>query len=141
MIAEAEDLRGTLWAGPPRRSTGGAAPGGRVLAPLNVWVTSQGQIRWENEPVTLEEFLHRLVASRQRDPASEAPFVVSGAPGAAFSATAYVVEQASKAGFHEIVVNSGALPAATDSWLSVAPVPPLPGDKMPPVLPDAAPGP
>ena len=136
MIAEAENLRRTLASLPAPRSAGISATGGKVMAPLNIEVTSEGQIRWENEHVTLEEFLNRLVASRHEDPASEAPLIVSGEPGAAFSATAYVVEQASKAGFRDIVVNSGALPTARDSWMSVSPVPPAPGDKAPPTLPD-----
>lgn len=136
----ADDLRRTLAniSNPSHRPTGGPGTGNPVGAPLNVQVTSEGQIRWENERVDLEGFLNRLVAFHAQDPGSEAQFVVNGAPGAAFSATAYVVEQASKAGFRDIVINSQALPEATDNWVSIARSPDAVGDNAPPTLPDLA---
>jgi len=135
-IVEAEDLRRTLAAIPSPRSAGSTVTERQVGAPLNVNVTSKGQIAWENEPVTLQEFLDRLVAFHSQDLGSSAQLVINGAPGATFSQTAYVVEQASKAGFHDIVINSQAPPAPGDSWAFTGPVPPKPGDVAPPMLPD-----
>ncbi len=137
-ILEAEDLRRTLAdiPVPAAHSNSGSPSSGPAGAPLNVNVTAEGTIRWGNDPVTLEGFLDRLVASRVQSPSSESQFIVHGEPGAAFSATAYVVEQASKAGFHDIVVNSQSLPSTTDNWIT-APSAPIPaGDKRPPMIPD-----
>jgi len=137
-ITEAEDLRRILANISSRRSTNIAAANGMpVGTQLHVEVTAEGRILWENEPVDLKEFLNRLVVFHAQDPASGAQLVVNGAPGAAFSATAYVVEQASKAGFHNIVINSQTTPTAADDWVSVEPVSPRPEDMMPPMLPDA----
>jgi biopolymer transport protein ExbD len=136
-IAEAEDLERKLAITtfrPGSASTTGAP--NRFSTPLNIKVTSEGQISWENEHVTLEEFLNRLVASHAQNPASEAQFIVHGDPGAAFSATAYVVEQASKAGFQNIVVNSATEPSASDHWVTFIPASQGAEDKMPPMLPD-----
>ncbi len=139
-IFEAEDLRRTLAVNPapPASPDGGAPAGGPAAAPLNVNVTADGRIRWEGEPVTLEGYLDRLVASHAQDPSSEARLIVQGEPGVEFSAAAYVVEQASKAGFHDIVINSTASPGATDNWVTMPSSPALPGDKTPPTLPDVA---
>jgi RNA polymerase sigma factor (sigma-70 family) len=136
-IAEAEDLgrKLAITTFRPGSASATGAPN-RVRTPLNIKVTSEGQIGWENEHVTLEEFLNRLVAFHAQDPASEAQFIVNGDPAAAVSATAYVVEQASKAGFHDIVINSPTSPSTTDNWLSVAPAPLHAGDVTPPMLPD-----
>jgi biopolymer transport protein ExbD len=99
-------------------------------------VTAEGTIRWEDEPVTLDGFLGRLVAFHSQDVGSSAQLIINGAPGATFSQTAYVVEQASKAGFHDIVINSQASPAPGDSWVLNGPVAPKLGDVAPPTLPD-----
>ena len=137
-IFEAEDLRRTLAEIPaPLTGPDSGAPAGRpAAAPLNVNVTSEGRILWENEPVTLEGFLDRVVASHAQDPSSETQLIIQGEPGVEFSAAAYVVEQASKAGFHDIVVNSRSSPGVTDNWVTLPSTQIPVGDKAPPTLPD-----
>jgi len=114
----------------------GSAAVENVGRPLNVSVTSEGRIMWENEPVDLQAFLNRLVASQATDSGSQTQLLVHGAPGAGFSATAYVVEQASKAGIENITIDSQASPSPSDGWISATPGPPPAADKTPPTLPD-----
>ena len=135
---KAEDLRRAMAianASNPAGTKGSAAvePVGR---PLTVSVTSEGRIMWENEPVDLQGFLNRLVASQATDSGSQTQLLVRGAPGAGFSATAYVVEQASKAGIKNITIDSQASPSPSDGWITATPVPPPAADKTPPTLPD-----
>jgi RNA polymerase sigma factor (sigma-70 family) len=122
--------------GPDAAGTMGLAAVESVGRPLTVSVTSDGRIMWENEPVDLQGFLNRLVASQATDSASETQLLVHGAPGVGFSATAYVVEQASKAGIKNITIDSQASPSPSDGWISATPGPPSAADKTPPTLPD-----
>lgn len=142
-MLETEELRRALAENPttvPRLTTGSQG-GSAAKAPLYVNVTAEGRILWGNDPVTLQDFLDKLVASHPQDPSSEAQIIIHGEPGVAFSATAYVVEQASKAGFHDIVINSQASPGKADNWIT-APSAPIPaGDKRPPMIPDVTSGP
>jgi hypothetical protein len=134
----AEDLRRSLVIANGPRAAGikGMAAVDPVGRPLNVSVTSDGRILWENEPVDLQGFLSRLVASQATDSASQTQLVVHGAPGVGFSATAYVVEQASKAGIKDITIDSQAFPSPSDGWITATPGPPPATDKTPPTLPD-----
>lgn len=135
---KAEDLhRALAIANSPRPAgTRGSAAVEPVGRPLNISVTSDGRIMWENEPVDLQGFLNRLVASQVNDSGSETQLLVHGAPGVAFSATAYVVEQASKAGIKNITIDSQASPSPSDGWITATPEPTPAADKTPPTLPD-----
>ncbi len=117
----------------------GQAADGRVrnAVSLNLSVTPEGTLTWENEPVTLEGFLDRLVAYRTQHPGGDAQVIVHGAAGAAFSATAYVVEQASRAGIQDIIVDSPSRPTPSDVW-TFSPQTRSVGenDLSPPSLPD-----
>jgi RNA polymerase sigma factor (sigma-70 family) len=103
---------------------------------LDLVVTSEGLIKWERTPVTLSEFLDRLVAYQAQRPGAEGRLVVHGEPGAEFSATAYVVEQASKAGIQDIAIDTQAKPPASSNWISAFNQKPSPDDSPPPSLPD-----
>jgi RNA polymerase sigma factor (sigma-70 family) len=141
-IVESLASRRALAKDASRGTEGRAAGAERPGRPrLNVSVTADGRIIWENDPVDLNEFLNRLVAHHSQDPDSEAPLVVDGSSGAAFSATAYVVEQASKAGIHNITVNSPSTPTQSDGWVTVEPSSPSALDRIPPELPDVSPKP
>lgn len=124
----------STYAGP----TDGKLAPARSGAPLNIRVASSGSLMWEDEPVDLKEFLDRLVTLRGNDVGGERQVVVHGAPGSAFSATAYAVEQASKAGFKNIVVESRAAPAPSDAWILPMEVALRPSNRPPPMLPDAS---
>jgi hypothetical protein len=134
----AEDLgRAMAIANGPRAAgTKGLAVVGPAGRPLSVSVTSDGRILWENEPVDLQGFLNRLVASQATDSASQTQLLVHGAPGVSFSATAYVVEQASKAGIKNITIDSQASPSPSDGWITATPGTSPAADKTPPTLPD-----
>ena len=139
-LFEADDLRRATAIANARqpgitKGTGTVDPLG---SPLNVNVTPDGRIMWENEHVSLEGFLKKLFESQIKDSGSETQLVVHGAPGSAFSETAYVVEQASKAGFKNITIDSQASPAPSDGWVTATPGSfPSSGD-APPTLPDVA---
>jgi len=135
---KAEDLRRAMAiaSSPHSAGTRGSAAVEPVGRPLNISVTSDGRIAWENEPVDLQGFLNRLVASQANDSGSRTQLVVHGAPGVAFSATAYVVEQASKAGIKNITIDSQAFPSPSDGWITATPGPVPAADKTPPTLPE-----
>jgi RNA polymerase sigma factor (sigma-70 family) len=138
-IEEADDLRLELDSrSSPGRPVGPTAAGDVPSVPINVNVTSQGTISWEGKPVTLDEFLSRLVAYQAKTPGSNAPFLVHGELGLEFSALAWVIEQASKAGVKDIVIDSKATPSPSSNWISLASQPGSPKDNPPPSLPDAA---
>jgi RNA polymerase sigma factor (sigma-70 family) len=137
-IVEANGLQGTLATIPSPGAPRGISADGKVSSRININVTAEGTIRWENDPVTLGQFLNRLVASHSQGAASGPQVIINGAPGATFSQTAYVVEQASKAGFHDILINSQASLTPGDAWAMTAPLPLKPGEVAPPTLPDEA---
>jgi RNA polymerase sigma factor (sigma-70 family) len=136
-LAKADDMRRTTSMANADRA--GAAKGPSPVAPLgsplNVNVDSEGRIRWENQPVDLEGFLKRLIETQSKESGSETQLVVHGAPGSTFSETAYVVEQASKAGIKNITIDSQASPAPSDSWVTATQGPSPPGE-APPIIPD-----
>lgn len=135
---KAEDLRRDMAIANSRHAAGaqGSAAVEPMGRPLTVSVTSEGRIMWENEPVDLQGFLNRLVASQATDSGTQTRLLVHGAPGVGFSATAYVVEQASKAGIKNITIDSQASPSSSDGWITATPGPIPPADKSPPTLPD-----
>jgi RNA polymerase sigma factor (sigma-70 family) len=121
-------------------STKPVSPGGAKLpAPLNLVVTAEGTISWEEKHVTLSEFLEKLVAFQAQHPGPDAQVIVHGEAGAAFSSTAYVVEQASKAGIQNILVDSQSKPTASDAWTFSPQVQTTTEHgSLPPSLPDPA---
>ena len=135
---KAEDLHRAIAIanGSHAAGTKGLAAVEPVGRPLTVSVTSDGRIVWENEPVDLQGFLNRLVASQATDSAPQTQLLVHGAPGVDFSATAYVVEQASKAGIKNITIDSQASPSPSDGWITATLGTPPATDKTPPTLPD-----
>jgi len=107
-----------------------------------IWVTPEGRIRWNGIPVTLAEFLEHLTSYRASDPDPDGKILISGMIQGAppFSAFAYAVEQASKAGIKNITLSMPPSPTPSDiNWLS--PRAPIAGalDRLPPSLPDSPP--
>ena len=125
-------------ADPPADSTG--MPAKDHLPVSAVWVTPEGRILWNGNPVTLAGFLERLKAYRAADSDPNRSIVVLGQTGTPFSAFAYAVEQVSKADIKNIDLSTPPTPASTDtSWLS--PKAPIAGSLglLPPSLPDSPP--
>jgi RNA polymerase sigma factor (sigma-70 family) len=110
---------------------------GRLSVPLHLIVSAEGTLRWEQERVTLQGFLDKLVAFEEQHPGPDAQVIVHGEAGSSFSSTAYVVEQASKAGIQDIIVDTQTRPTASDIW-TFSPQLPIGAehDVPPPSLPD-----
>jgi biopolymer transport protein ExbD len=135
-IAEAEDLHRTVAETPAPRAAAVIAAAPRSAPPVNLVVTAQGTLRWNEEPVTLEEFTQRLAALPRQHPGQEPQVLVHGNPGAGFGAVSYAVEQTSRAGIRSIAVDSQATPDPTDNWITPAAKVPGPNDVPPPTIPD-----
>jgi len=119
----------------PSADSTGTPPKGSLPVSA-VWITPDGRILWNGDPVTLDEFLERLKEYRSADP--NRGIVVLGQTGTPFSAFSYAVEQASKADIKDITLSTPPSPASTDiGWLS--PRMPIAGilEQLPPSLPDS----
>jgi RNA polymerase sigma factor (sigma-70 family) len=109
-LADVATLRRTA-AGPlpelPRSSVVAAPPPERAIA-ASISVTPAGTLQWNEDFVGLAEFLQRLRRTKANaDP--EARLLVR-APGATYSAIAYVIEEARKAGIEHLTVEAGVKP-------------------------------
>jgi len=105
-----------------------------------VWVTPEGRILWNGNPVTLDGFLEHLKAYRAADSDPNRNIVILGETGTPYSAFAYAVEQASKADIKYIDLSTPPSPASRDiGWLSQRA--PIAGSlsPLPPSLPDSPP--
>jgi RNA polymerase sigma factor (sigma-70 family) len=123
-------------AGPPTDSTG--MPATDHVPVSVVWVTPEGRILWNGNPVTLAEFLEQLKSYREGDPDPNGNIVILGQTGTPFSAFAYAVEQASKADIKNIILSTPPSPTTSDlGWLT--PKAPLSGglERLAPSLPDS----
>ncbi len=107
-------------------------------AAVNLTVTAQGTLRWENQPVALADFLNRLAALQQQHPDQTARIVIHGNTGVEFGPVSYAVEQASRAGIKNIVIDSQARPDPANNWITPGVTVPGPNDRLPPSLPDTA---
>ncbi|MDB6095190.1 MAG: polymerase, sigma-24 subunit, subfamily [Verrucomicrobia bacterium] len=137
-IAEADDLRRDQAAAasePPRTTANARTENGPAV---NVLVTAKGTIAWENQPITLNDYLQRL-ADLHSIPADRRPqLFVQGAPGARFDATAYTIEQASRAGIADIAIAVPGTPGPRADWITTPVAAPGPAEKNPPTVPDPA---
>jgi RNA polymerase sigma factor (sigma-70 family) len=137
VIRQATDAHGRSSIPSTARVEADSSEQSRLSVPLNLVVTAEGTLTWEQEPVTLEEFLDKLVAFEAQHPGPDAKVIVHGEAGSSFSSTAYVVEQASRAGIQDITVDTQTRPTAADIW-TFSPQHPGVGenDAAPPSLPD-----
>ena len=79
-----------------------------VDAVLREMITAEGAIRWNADYVSLAEFIARMRQTRATaDPESR---VHVRAPGASYSAIAYVIEEARKAGIEHLTVEGSVTP-------------------------------
>lgn len=69
-----------------------------------VTVTEQGTIAWNKDFVDLGEFLNRLKAFKASNP--EGRILINGDDNALFNAAIYVFDEARKAGFEKILIET-----------------------------------
>jgi len=72
-------------------------------------VTDDGTLAWNKDPVTLDEFLQRLQKYKQDDP--EGRILINGDERAFFAQAIYVFDEARKAGFTKIFIETRVKPA------------------------------
>lgn len=67
-------------------------------------VTAQGTIAWDKEYVSLEEFLRRLQTFHTQNP--DGRILINGDENASFNAAIYVFDEARKAGFTRVLIET-----------------------------------
>lgn len=88
-----------------------------VTAPYVATVTTQGTLLWNNQRITLDNYLHQLRIVEPREN-KEGLLLVIRANGATFSQMTYALDEARKAGISRLVVESDAAPdpSAPGTW-------------------------
>ncbi|MBI3884688.1 MAG: biopolymer transporter ExbD [Opitutae bacterium] len=71
---------------------------------VTVSVTSDGTLAWNKDPVTLDEFLQRLVQYRRQQP--DGRILINGDERAFFAQAIYVFDEARKAGFNKVFIET-----------------------------------
>lgn len=84
----------------PASETGGA----RDPSGVTISVTEAGTIAWNKDFVSLQEFIDRLRAFKASDP--DGKILINGDEGAMFNAALYVFDEARKAGFNKIFIET-----------------------------------
>ena len=74
-----------------------------------VSVTEQGTLAWDKEYVSLDEFLNRLKVFHTQNP--EGRILINGDENATFNAAIYVFDEARKAGFEKVLIETKVRPA------------------------------
>jgi biopolymer transport protein ExbD len=69
-----------------------------------VSVTEQGTLAWDKEYVSLDDFLRRLQAFHTQNP--EGRILINGDENATFNAAIYVFDEARKAGFEKVLIET-----------------------------------
>jgi biopolymer transport protein ExbD len=69
-----------------------------------VTVTEQGTLAWNKDFVDLGEFLNRLKAFKSTNP--EGKILINGDENALFNAAIYVFDEARKAGFEKVMIET-----------------------------------
>jgi biopolymer transport protein ExbD len=73
---------------------------------VTVSVTAEGTIAWDKEQITLGEFINRLPVFKREAP--EGRILINGDKNAYFSQAIYVFDEARKAGFTKIYIETQA---------------------------------
>ena len=84
----------------PSAETGGP----RDPSGVTISVTEAGTIAWNKDFVSLAEFIDRLRAFKASDP--DGKILINGDEGAMFNAALYVFDEARKAGFNKIYIET-----------------------------------
>jgi RNA polymerase sigma factor (sigma-70 family) len=109
LAAEADNLRRIQAELPDLRSALDAQSAQSVQSTATLTVAPTGTISWGADGVKLAEFIARLKALKALDRSGESKLLIRG-PGAEFSALAYVISEARKAGIEHVIVESDATP-------------------------------
>jgi biopolymer transport protein ExbD len=89
----------------PKVVTGGDRnPEGSVT----VSVTAEGTIAWEKDPITLDEFIARLQQYKLQNP--DGRILINGDERAFFAQAVYVFDQARRAGFTKVFIETHVKP-------------------------------
>ncbi len=78
-----------------------------------VTVTAEGNLAWDKEDVTLAEFIEHLQRFYQEEP--DGRIMINGDSGATFSQAVYVFDEARKAGFERIFIETRIMPPESGS--------------------------
>ena len=73
-------------------------------------MTEQGTLAWDKEYVSLDDFLRRLQAFHSQAP--DGRILINGDENASFNAAIYVFDEARKAGFDKILIETKVRQAA-----------------------------
>jgi biopolymer transport protein ExbD len=71
---------------------------------VTITVTSDGTLAWNKDPVTLDEFLQRLVQYRAQN--LDGRILINGDERALFAQAIYVFDEARKAGFTKVFIET-----------------------------------
>ena len=96
-LNKTEGVRVTL----PVTATGEARD---VQGTATVTVTEQGTLAWNKDFIDLTEFLSRLKGFKAANP--DGRILINGDEGASFNAAIYVFDEARKAGFEKILIET-----------------------------------
>ena len=72
-------------------------------------ITADGTLAWDQQPVTLDEFLLRLQAYKQSTP--DPRVLINGDEDAQFSQARYVIDEVRKAGISRVLIETRIRPA------------------------------
>jgi biopolymer transport protein ExbD len=75
-----------------------------------VTILAEGALAWDKDSVTADQFLQRLVEYHQTDP--DGRILVNGDENAHFFAVVYVMDEARKAGFQKVYIETRSKQAA-----------------------------
>jgi len=73
-----------------------------------VTVMEDGTIAWNKDPITMEDFLGRLRIFHNEHPEPDAHILINGDAEAQFGVAVYVLNEASKAGVHKVLIETHA---------------------------------
>jgi biopolymer transport protein ExbD len=76
----------------------------RVSSEVTISVTEAGTIAWNKDFISLAEFIERLKAFKIREP--DGKILINGDENALFNAALYVFDEARKAGFQKIFIET-----------------------------------
>ena len=78
---------------------------------VTISITAEGTLAWDQEPITLNDFITRLQAYKQVE--SNPQVLINGDEKASFSQARYVVDEVRKAGISRILIETRIRPAGS----------------------------
>jgi biopolymer transport protein ExbD len=82
---------------------------------VTISVTSDGAIAWDKDPITLDEFTHRLQEFHLQHPGNDdAEILINGDENAMFSTAVYVFDEARRAGVAKVYIETTSKAAGSE---------------------------